>query len=160
MGLLDERSLATRSDAEAGGGGGVRGGDEARLPRVVGQGDQHEEETGGGLALVNEPALQLMRQDLCINADGQVRVVFEGDERVPVFECFPCDELLHWEDEARWWQCPNCSYELTTAEAEELLCLALRRLELRLTDIRRKQGKGRWGEFFSRLGRAFSSLLS
>ena len=121
---------------------------------------EEEEARRRGLAVVSQPALQEMRQEIRISADGQVRVVFEGDERVPVFECFPCDELLKWEESAKWWQCPSCSYELTTVEAEELLCLALLRLELRLADVRKKQGKGRiWREFFRLLGRAYASLF-
>ena len=107
-----------------------------------------------------KPALLEMRQRLKLNADGQVRIAFEGPDRVPVFECFPCDELMLWGDETKWWECPNCSYELTPAEAEELLQLALLRLELRVMDVRRKQGKGRWQEFFRRLGRAFASWSS
>ena len=100
-------------------------------------------------------ALSELRHEIRLPPDGQVRVVFEGEERVPVFECFPCDELMLWMSEERWWQCPNCSYELTPSEAEELLQLALLRLELRLMDVRKKRGKGRWQEFIRRLARAF-----
>lgn len=102
------------------------------------------------------PALQEMRGELTLNADGQVRIVFEGDDRVPVFECFPCGDLLLWASVEEWWQCPACTYELTPKEAEALLHLALLRLELRLLDVRKKQGKGRWEEFLRRLARAFA----
>jgi hypothetical protein len=121
------------------------------------------EEPWRGFAVVTEraePALQSMRQELKLNADGQVRMCFEGHQRVPVFECFPCEALMLWREEQGWWQCPECSYELTPAEAEELLHLALLRLELRVMDVRRKQGKGRWQEFLRRLARAFASWSS
>ena len=125
--------------------------------------ERQAEEAGRGSTVVTEqaePALQVIRQELKLHADGQVRMAFEGDDRVPVFECFPCESLLLWSEDAGWWECPDCSYELTPAEAEELLHLALLRLELRVMDVRRKQGKGRWQEFLRRLARAFASWSS
>jgi len=106
------------------------------------------------------PALVKVRSDLHLSSDEQVRMVFEGDERVPLFECFPCETLLRWSEEKGWWECPSCTYELTPTEAEELVDLAIRRLQIILTDVRRKQGKddGKWGEenwFFRILRRLF-----
>jgi hypothetical protein len=101
------------------------------------------------------PALQRMRHDLRLNADAQVRVVFEGEHRVPVFECEPCEDLLRWNAKDKWWTCPRCGYELTPVEAEDLMVLARRRISIVLTDVRRKKD-GRWRRLFRRLAQIWS----
>jgi len=89
------------------------------------------------------PALEQIRPQLRLCADAQVRVVFEGESRVPLFECDACEELLLWQEDKSWWRCDSCGYEMTTAEARGLLNLAIRRLRLIREDVWRKQGKRR-----------------
>jgi len=99
-------------------------------------------------------ALEVIRNDLRLDPDRQVRVIFEGDKRIPLFECCFCEDLLHWIEPRGRWECPTCTYELTPIEAEDLLDLSVRRLQIVMADVRRKQGiDGRWEErgWFSRL---------
>lgn len=100
-------------------------------------------------------ALMSVRSQLKLNADAQVRIVFYECDRVPVFECEPCETFMLWREGAGWWQCPRCEYELTPAEAEELVDLTIRRLVIIRKDVRRKRG-GRWPH---RVGRWFARIL-
>ena len=74
-------------------------------------------------------------------SDSFVRVVFEGDDRLPLFECAACELLLAWDSGEGWWRCAECGYEMTPPDAEGLLNLAVLRILLMREDVRRKQGK-------------------
>jgi len=96
--------------------------------------------------------LVALRTELRLDPDAKVRVVFEGEHRVPLFECDTCGELLRWLSDKSWYECPTCEYELTAPEAEDLLGLGVRRLQLVIEDVRRKQGLEQEGEQEERVG--------
>jgi len=65
----------------------------------------------------------LMRHALYIPPWEKVRVTFivlgQGEVQA-VFECLTCGTMLVWNEESRYWECPDCEYELTVKEAQVL----------------------------------------
>lgn len=84
-----------------------------------------------------------MRQRLHLRHGGQLRVVFEDPYVLPAFECVACAEKMTWDPLKDWWNCPDCGYELTPDEAQDIVRKLQTALKLLKSDVRLKR-KGFW----------------
>jgi DNA-directed RNA polymerase subunit RPC12/RpoP len=73
----------------------------------------------------------LFRHSLYIPPWEKVRVVFvvlppNGVEAQ--FECLTCGQRMDWSASSQYWMCPECEYEMTPKEAQDLHGLMTRAL--------------------------------
>jgi hypothetical protein len=97
---------------------------------------------------MGQQEMEELRRRLFLNPVGKVIVAFESSEdgsHVAVFKCETCEDVLRWQPNGCWWECPECLYELRPEESVRLassLKLALKTLD---KDARRKAGRWVWG---------------
>lgn len=96
---------------------------------------------------MGQAEMDKLRQQLHLRHEGQVRIIFDEPYALLTFECSTCLEKMDWDASRGWWNCPDCGYEVTVSEAQEIALKLTQAVKYLNTDVRRKSGTGGFGRW-------------
>lgn len=100
---------------------------------------------------MGQSEMDQLRKSLHLRHGGQLRVLLEDPYLFTVFECVSCAEKMTWDSTRGWWNCPDCGYELTPDEAQDIVLKLTAALKLLKTDVRSKRKQRGFGWLLEKL---------